>query len=121
MSKVKDQIIAQAYAAELEDEEDDSESESPSKTTADSGIEDALMQAYIKDPTLFDRSNKVRQSTGRKALCDRLKMTHEQLEGWAIMFSRNVHLSILIIMNDRLIICSPRRICSCKTTLSTTI
>lgn len=91
MSKVKDQIIAQAYASELEDEDDDSEGESPANAAATAGVEDALMQAYIKDPTVFERSNKVRQSPGRKALCDRLKMTHEQLEGWAIMFSRNVH------------------------------
>ena len=109
VSKVKDQIIAQAYSSEL-DEEDDSEGESTPKSQ-NSGLEDQLMQAYIKDPTVFERSNNVRQSAGRKALCERLKMTHEQLEGWAIMFSRNVHTLEFVSL---CLFCSLGRTLSCK-------
>lgn len=92
VNRFKDQIIAQAYA-----EDDDPEND---QSTIVSPLESQLMQAYIKSPSVFERSNKVRQSAERKGLCEKLKMTHEQVEGWAIMFSRNVNILFLILFNN---------------------
>jgi hypothetical protein len=54
-----------------------------------SGIEEQLLRAYIADPMAFGRTAMIRQSKGRKAVCDKLNLSHEQIEGWALMFERN--------------------------------
>lgn len=53
-------------------------------------MEEALLRAFIRDPMLFGRSAKTRQSDARRRLCEQLGLSHEQLEGWAILFERNV-------------------------------
>lgn len=53
-----------------------------------------LMRAYIKDPGVFGRKAAIRQSAARKTLLQKLQLSHEQLEGWALMLERNVRLVI---------------------------
>ena len=60
-----------------------------------------LIEAYISDAKLFERSPQMRQSEARRQLCGRLKMDHEQIEGWALMLERNVSHQM-----DHLLICS---------------
>lgn len=56
-----------------------------------SGMEEQLIRAYIKQPHLFGRSSQIRKSKERQLLCDELKLSHEQIEGWAILLDRNVN------------------------------
>ncbi|KAI7868980.1 hypothetical protein BDF14DRAFT_1880421 [Spinellus fusiger] len=57
----------------------------------DPGIlhESDLVHALMKDPECFSRSPAVRKSAKRANMRQKLQMTDEQLEGWAIMFNRN--------------------------------
>jgi hypothetical protein len=48
-----------------------------------------LLRAYLKDPSSFARTSSVRSSPARAEILKRTQMTHEQLEGWAIMLDRN--------------------------------
>jgi hypothetical protein len=50
--------------------------------------ESELVHMYVDHPQVFDRS--ARKSAQRDALRKRTNMSDEQLEGWAIMFNRNV-------------------------------
>ena len=61
-------------------------------------LEDALFRAYIKDTSVFQKSAANRRSKSRKELCDKLKMSHEQIEGWATVFERNVSSSKLVFV-----------------------
>lgn len=58
-----------------------------------------LMRVYAKDPALFNRKAQTRQSVARKSLLQKLQMSHEQLEGWALMLERNVSFLDLWIIN----------------------
>lgn len=53
-------------------------------------LDKALLRTYIKDCSLFGRTVQIRQSKERQALCKELGLSHEQLEGWALMLQRNV-------------------------------
>jgi hypothetical protein len=52
--------------------------------------ESELVHMYVDHPQVFDRSSATRKSAQRDALRKRTNMSDEQLEGWAIMFNRNV-------------------------------
>lgn len=62
------------------------------KTVMDPGIihESDLVHAFVNNITVFDRSAASRRSPQRAQLRKATGMTDEQLEGWSIMFSRNV-------------------------------
>ncbi|RUS19929.1 hypothetical protein BC937DRAFT_86700 [Endogone sp. FLAS-F59071] len=77
------------------DEYDDGES-APQRGVrqqqSDPGIlhESDLVQMFINDPSVFERSATARRSPGRANLRKVTQMSDEQLEGWFIMFGRNV-------------------------------
>lgn len=50
---------------------------------------------YSGQKEVFNRSGEARRSKKRQELRNLTKMTDEQLEGWAIMFGRNVSHSLL--------------------------
>jgi hypothetical protein len=58
----------------------------------DPGIqnESALVHTFVDNPEVFGRSGSVRKSSKRAELRKQTGMSDEQLEGWAIMFNRNV-------------------------------
>jgi hypothetical protein len=58
----------------------------------DPGIqnESALVHTFVDNPEVFGRSGAVRKSSKRAELRKQTGMSDEQLEGWAIMFNRNV-------------------------------
>lgn len=58
----------------------------------DPGImhEEKLIKMYQSDTSVFDRTSAVRKSDKRAQLRKITKMTDEQIEGWYIMFQRNV-------------------------------
>ncbi|KAJ2732766.1 hypothetical protein IW152_003569 [Coemansia sp. BCRC 34962] len=51
--------------------------------------EATLVRLYAEDPALFERKREIRKSPARMALCKQTGLTHEQIEGWYIMFRRN--------------------------------
>ncbi|KAJ2023269.1 hypothetical protein IWW57_004184 [Coemansia sp. S610] len=51
--------------------------------------EATLVRLYSEDPALFERKRETRKSPARLALCKQTGLTHEQIEGWHIMFRRN--------------------------------
>lgn len=54
------------------------------------GLDEKLLQVFIANPTVFERSATTRRSSARLALLKETGLGHEQLEGWAILFKRNV-------------------------------
>jgi hypothetical protein len=58
----------------------------------DPGImhEEKLIRIYQSDPSVFDRTSAIRKSDKRAQLRKITNMTDEQIEGWYIMFQRNV-------------------------------
>lgn len=52
--------------------------------------EEELIQRFAEDPSQFDRHKTARQRPERKALRDMTGASDEQIEGWAVMFKRNV-------------------------------
>ena len=74
---------------DLVDEGDDFESENSRRQDVIDPIQKILLSNYIADPSVFSRTSASRQSKLRKALCDQTKLSHEQIEGWALMLERN--------------------------------
>jgi hypothetical protein len=62
------------------------------KNEIDPGIlyESDLVHAYVNNVKVFERSAASRRSPDRAVLKKATGMSDEQLEGWSIMFSRNV-------------------------------
>lgn len=60
-----------------------------SKTRTFDPVQTALYRAYLNSPEVFSRTSAVRQGKARKTLCDLTKLSHEQIEGWAVMLERN--------------------------------
>lgn len=87
INRVKDEILEQAYDPELDDDPLDPATAGP-KTPAQL-LDEQLLGEYSRSPAAFERSSRARQSKARQALCARLKVTHEQVEGWALMLARN--------------------------------
>lgn len=63
---------------------------SPDAVRKIDAIQTSLLDAALKNPAIFERSAAIRKSAERVALLKRVSMSHEQLEGWWIMFQRNV-------------------------------
>lgn len=61
-----------------------------------SGLDEKLLQAYILNPGLFEKSSATRRSSARSALLKEVDLDHEQLEGWAILFKRNPRMSSIV-------------------------
>jgi hypothetical protein len=63
----------------------------------DPGVENEsiLVHTFVENPDIFVRNGTARKSTKRAELRKRTAMTDEQLEGWAIMFNRNVSYLVL--------------------------
>lgn len=86
MKAIRDRVMASLI---IDDEEGDDEDVVVDEKSA-VPTERFLVAAYIQDGgLLFERSSKARQSQARNDLCKRLGWSHEQVEGWAIMFRRN--------------------------------
>ncbi|KAI8082593.1 uncharacterized protein B0P05DRAFT_570822 [Gilbertella persicaria] len=51
--------------------------------------ESLLIHTFVERPDVFNRKSSVRKSKDRAALRRQTGMSHEQIEGWAIMFNRN--------------------------------
>lgn len=52
-------------------------------------IQVTLFTAYISSPSTFSRTSSSRSSGPRADLLSKTKLTHEQVEGWAVMLERN--------------------------------
>lgn len=104
---LKQKIMDLAYNDEYDDTFDDSEAfitqSKPEdikpkteefdskKTESEAEIQmNKLVHTYMKDPKLFARDPETRRSKQRKALKYATKLTDEQIEGWFLMFNRNV-------------------------------
>ncbi len=74
---------------DLLDEGDSFDAENSGKKQALDPIQAILLSTYIADLTIFSRTSASRQSKPRKALCEQAKLSHEQIEGWALMLERN--------------------------------
>jgi hypothetical protein len=56
--------------------------------------EEALYAAFLKEPGVFDKSQ--RKGARRADFLRQTGMTHEQLEGWAVMLQRHPHRQLLL-------------------------
>lgn len=65
--------------------------------------ESLLVHTLVENPDLFGRKGSIRKSTKRAELRKRTGMSDEQLEGWAIMFNRNVSVGLLALPSFSLI------------------
>jgi hypothetical protein len=52
--------------------------------------EEVLINMYTSNKDVFNRNGETRRSKKRQELRNLTKMSDEQLEGWAVMFGRNV-------------------------------
>lgn len=76
------------WRADREDEEDDAETFGfENKPLALDPVTKKLLPVYINNRKLLTKTE--RKSKERAELCEKLKMTHEQIEGWALVFERN--------------------------------
>lgn len=62
---------------------------------------------YTSNKDVFNRNGEARRSKKRQELRNLTKMSDEQLEGWAIMFGRNVShlLQLPVVVYETMIIC----------------
>jgi hypothetical protein len=74
---------------DLVDEGDNNDNSTFARKEVFDPVRKILLSNYIADPTVFSRTSACRQSKSRKAVCDQTKLSHEQIEGWALMFERN--------------------------------
>lgn len=85
--------IIKRFEYESDDDyfEDESaeDSNSSSCTTAFDPLQVILFSTYISSPSTFSRTSTARSSKSRADLLVKTKLTHEQVEGWAIMLERN--------------------------------
>ncbi|KAF9922729.1 hypothetical protein FBU30_007150 [Linnemannia zychae] len=71
--------------------EDESNNTQPKQSLMDPSIEheEVLVNMYTSNKDVFNRNAETRRSKKRQELRNLTKMSDEQLEGWAVMFSRN--------------------------------
>lgn len=74
---------------DLVDEGEAVDSESNTTKLFFDPIQKILFESYISDPSVFSRTSSCRQSKSRQTLCNLTKLSHEQIEGWALMLERN--------------------------------
>lgn len=76
--------------SDSDNSEDDNEGLTVRRVESLSKENEKLLVEYIKNPVLFGRSSAIRSMKERKQLLNRLGLSHEQIEGWAVMLDRNV-------------------------------
>jgi len=81
--------VLNRFEFDSDDDLVDEDESSAVETTSARKTDLILLGEYVKDATIFARTLAVRRSKARAALLQRAEMSHEQLEGWAIMFERN--------------------------------
>ncbi|GAA99612.1 uncharacterized protein L969DRAFT_94064 [Mixia osmundae IAM 14324] len=90
---LSDDDEAAGHERDDSDEEQQQPSRAPSPPLANPitpRIARLLEQAYIADPTVFDRTSEVRRSKARQQLKDSIGVqADELLEGWRVMLERN--------------------------------
>ena len=59
-------------------------------------IQVILFSNYISSPSTFSRTSDARKSQNRLVLLKETKLSHEQIEGWAVMLERNPKKSNLL-------------------------
>ncbi|KAF9083255.1 hypothetical protein BGX23_011642 [Mortierella sp. AD031] len=71
--------------------EDEGQNTQPQQLHVDPSIEheEVLINMYTSNKDVFNRNGEARRSKKRQELRNLTKMSDEQLEGWAVMFSRN--------------------------------
>ena len=79
---------------EYESDDDYFEGEDVNTSTSDSSnsfdpLQVVLFSVYISSPSTFSRTSATRASKQRTELLAKTKLTHEQVEGWAVMLERN--------------------------------
>lgn len=91
----KNLTLQLAEKLRLEDEEEAREEEEEGMSSPGNAPEDPLtpfqndlLQLYLEDPAFFSRAG--RGLPQRLALMEKVGATHEQIEGWASILSRNV-------------------------------
>lgn len=72
----------------FEDEDESLGTETKPEKSIDP-IQAILLETYISNPSLFTRTSAVRKLPERLKLQTSTKLSHEQLEGWALMLERN--------------------------------
>jgi hypothetical protein len=90
VKEFKQVILDTQYEDELVDNEDfpdDSQTQNSSNFTHFSEPDVTLLGLLINSPQIFEKSE--RKSAERAKICNRLKMSPEQFEGWASMMKRN--------------------------------
>ncbi|KAG0276880.1 hypothetical protein BGZ95_006902 [Linnemannia exigua] len=77
--------------------EDESNNAQPRQLHMDPSIdhEEVLINMYTSNKDVFNRNGETRRSKKRQELRNLTKMSDEQLEGWAVMFSRNPRKDII--------------------------
>ena len=70
------------------EDEDETLTHSNQNKTIDP-IQVTLLSTYISSPSTFSRTSETRKSLERQNLLKGTKLSHEQVEGWALMLERN--------------------------------
>ena len=91
LSNREREAILQRFEFDSDDDliEEDDQPTASNELRSVKGADFILLKEYARDATVFARTSTVRHSKARAALLRATEMTHEQLEGWAIMFERN--------------------------------
>ena len=77
-------------------EDEDEVSTTTAQTKTVDPIQATLLSTYITSPSTFSRTSETRKSAERQSLLKSTKLSHEQVEGWALMLERNPKKSNII-------------------------
>lgn len=88
-SSERESIIKRFEYESDDDYFEDEGIEDSSSTGAFDPLQVILFSTYISSPSTFSRTSTARSSKSRADLLVKTKLTHEQVEGWAIMLERN--------------------------------
>lgn len=90
--------ILKRFEYESDDDyfEDEEVEEEESFQNSFDPIQAILFETFINSPVTFSRTSDTRKSPQRLKLLSSTKLSHEQLEGWALMLERNPKRSNLI-------------------------
>jgi activating signal cointegrator complex subunit 2 len=78
----------------FEDEDESSYNSNQAKTI--DPMQATLLSTYISSPSIFSRTSESRKLSERQNLIKSTKLSHEQIEGWALMLERNPKKSNII-------------------------
>lgn len=77
-------------------EDDNADSTGTSETQKMDPIQAILLKNYCLSPSTFSRTSTARKLPERLSLLKETKLSHEQIEGWALMLERNPRKSNII-------------------------